>query len=75
MQTEHDLLELDHSIKSTLQLSSADPDRCIALFSDYKGNIYFLMHLHYLFWFYSKSYRFANHRNDAEKESIMRGNH
>lgn len=37
MKTEHDLLELDHSIKSTLQLSSADPDRCIALFSDYKG--------------------------------------
>lgn len=37
MKTEHDLLELDHTIKSTLQLSSADPDRCIALFSDYKG--------------------------------------
>lgn len=34
---EHDLLELDHTIKSTLQLSAADPDKCISLLETYKG--------------------------------------
>lgn len=34
---EHSLLECDHTIKSTLQLTSADPDKCLVLLSQLKA--------------------------------------
>lgn len=36
LKTENELLEIDHAIKSALQLASADPEKCIRLFKVYK---------------------------------------
>lgn len=36
LKTENDLLEIDHGIKTALQLASADPDKCIRLFKAYR---------------------------------------
>lgn len=37
LKTEMKLLQLDHEIKSTAQLQSADPDKCIHLLTGYKS--------------------------------------